>query len=89
MDKIDIAQNEAYETLLHNGRAFAVIYGYNYGSGFIPLHPVVVKKTEQEVQDFGKNISRSYEARAGVTLYVFYRSQLPELLDHFGVDIKY
>lgn len=83
MDKIDIAQREAYNAL-KNYSPYAVIYGYNTGSGFHPLHPVLMKENQEQVQEYGKMLMKTYEGRNGVTLYVFYRSQLSGLIDYFG-----
>lgn len=74
----DKAQVKAYKMLVGPKKPFAVIYAYNQGKGKILLNPPLIKKSNEEVQDFLNGFRRGREGTK-VTADVFYASQIRDI----------
>lgn len=71
----DKTQVKAYKMLIGPKKPFAVIYAYNQGKGKVLLNPPLIKKSNEEVQDFLNGFRRGREGTK-VTVDVFYASQI-------------
>lgn len=75
---LDKAQVKAFKLLTSRQTPYAVIYAYDQGKGKVYLDKPLVKKSQDEVDEFVNSFSTGKQAQQ-IVAYVFYQSQVNKI----------